>query len=579
MSGIAVPSVGDKISALEPELTALDAIAAATTNIGGVFNPEQHEPLGRPQGAERCQSLTPGDTFELQVRVRLIYFLVSSEDVRLVWEVIAGLRGNPFTYQVLVDATNGDILLRENLTSDSAPYWLAYFDVHTTSPVSAKSDYQPLDSPEPLSPGPARPNGAQGVPVSAVLLQANGDESVSERGWLKGGETRTTGNNVVAFVNIRKNGKPDAKEQPVATTAEVSGTPKRTFKFSANFAEDPEKLDNRNAATVNVFVIANWWHDRMADLGFTEEAGNFQQTDSSGDGGGDPIQARFHVDKNNARFDTTVRGRLCCPQLKSGIFTGTDPDRDSSFDAEILVHEFTYGLSNRIIGGPNTYGLSKPNPRGIGEGYSDLYSLLLLRQPDKYSHGIYSISGYSTLHFTPQTSNWKNNYYFGIRHFPYSTNLCVNPFTLVDMKSSAYDIKPIPIASCDTTPPVSPWLAKRFGGVHDMGEIWAVMVWEARRNLVEKHGAALGNELMIQLLTDSLYLLPRDPTFVEARDAILTSDLARTGGENQCQLWNGFAKRGMGVDALTSPIGQFVEHFAPPEQCNKQQQDPDEGSP
>jgi hypothetical protein len=143
----------------------------------------------------------------------------------------------------------------------------------------------------------------------------------------------------------------------------------------------------------------------------------------------------------------------------------------------------------------------------------------------------------------------------------------VNPFTLADMQPATYDITPIASANCSATPPVSPWLATRSGGVHDMGEIWAVTVWEARRNLVDKHGADAGNELMLQLLTDSMFNLQRNPTFIEARDAIFTADLARTGGASRCELWRGFAKRGMGVGAATPTTGSFTESFRIPEEC------------
>jgi extracellular elastinolytic metalloproteinase len=39
------------------------------------------------------------------------------------------------------------------------------------------------------------------------------------------------------------------------------------------------------------------------------------------------------------------------------------------------------------------------------------------------------------------------------------------------------------------------------------------------------------------------------PGFVDGRDAILDADLALTGGDNQCAIWEGFAKRGLGFSA------------------------------
>ena len=47
-------------------------------------------------------------------------------------------------------------------------------------------------------------------------------------------------------------------------------------------------------------------------------------------------------------------------------------------------------------------------------------------------------------------------------------------------------------------------------------------------------------------------LSPANPTFLQARDAILQADLVDTGGANRAELWAAFAKRGMGMSA-TSP--------------------------
>ena len=39
------------------------------------------------------------------------------------------------------------------------------------------------------------------------------------------------------------------------------------------------------------------------------------------------------------------------------------------------------------------------------------------------------------------------------------------------------------------------------------------------------------------------------PGFFEARDAIIQADQVLTGGENFCDLWLGFAEKGLGIDA------------------------------
>ena len=42
---------------------------------------------------------------------------------------------------------------------------------------------------------------------------------------------------------------------------------------------------------------------------------------------------------------------------------------------------------------------------------------------------------------------------------------------------------------------------------------------------------------------------PCNPNFLQARDAIIDADKALTGGENACEIWKGFAKRGLGTEA------------------------------
>jgi uncharacterized repeat protein (TIGR01451 family) len=96
------------------------------------------------------------------------------------------------------------------------------------------------------------------------------------------------------------------------------------------------------------------------------------------------------------------------------------------------------------------------------------------------------------------------------------------------------------------------------GEVHNIGKIWASMLWEVYWNLVTKKGYSSdlyngsgGNNLALQLVMDGLKLQPCSPSFVEARNAILLADQVNNGGNNQCRIWQGFAKRGLGLSATT----------------------------
>ena len=569
-----VPDLEAAVNRTEPLLTPMTAIGFATSDLGGNFVPSQHRPIGPPRGDERRQSFTTGDTFDQRVSVRLIYYRVSAAEVRLVWEVVLGLRNDLFRYQVLVDDTDGEILWRETITAHDAPLWLAYFDVRGKSPASARDDYLPADSPRPRSPGPETPTGGQGALVPAQSFQTNGDPVASPTGWLPRRADRTSGNNAIAFFDFDGNGEPGRNEHAAARIVTVAGQPTRAFRFPADFGKERNATANRRAAVVNGFAVVNWWHDRMDQLGFTEEAGNFQATnyqmhDDTHDD--DAVRVKIREAFGRASFDTPPADGLCCPHLNIQPYDGQHRNRSAAFDNEVLIHELTHGLTQRMIGGKNRLGLSSKEKQasGLGEGYSDLFALLLLRQLDEDPDGNYTIGSYTMYRYRHATlpSEWSDNAYFGMRRFPYSTDLCVNPLTLLDMQTVTYDRSPLPTAGCTAVPPINPRLRKASGDPHSTGEVWVAVVWEARRNLVRKHGSETGNELMLVLLTTSLRSLPKNPTFVQARQALLDVDRVGRGGEDSCELWRGFAKRGMGIGAATPKRGSIREDFRVPERC------------
>jgi hypothetical protein len=75
----------------------------------------------------------------------------------------------------------------------------------------------------------------------------------------------------------------------------------------------------------------------------------------------------------------------------------------------------------------------------------------------------------------------------------------------------------------------------------------------------------------MQLVMDGMKIQPCSPGFVDGRNAILSADVALTGGANQCEIWNGFAKRGLGVSASqgsSSSRSDGVQAFDVPTACH-----------
>ena len=78
--------------------------------------------------------------------------------------------------------------------------------------------------------------------------------------------------------------------------------------------------------------------------------------------------------------------------------------------------------------------------------------------------------------------------------------------------------------------------------------------------------------LALALALSGMKLQPCLPSFFAARDAILDADHSLSGGENFCELWQGFAERGLGPKARvfgrTPWGGGFrVNDFGVPDGC------------
>ena len=180
----------------------------------------------------------------------------------------------------------------------------------------------------------------------------------------------------------------------------------------------------------------------------------------------------------------------------------------------------------------------------MGEGWSDFYALTLLTESTDDIHGSFGEGDYITYQFSGLTQN----YYYGIRRYPYTTDLTKNPLTFKD-------IDPFQ-ASPHTNVPISPVFGFNpfdASEVHNQGEIWCVTLGEARANLIQKYGFARGKQLILQLVTDGMKLGPPNPNFLEARDAIIQADYVDNGGLDFDELWSGFAKRGLGFSATSPP--------------------------
>ena len=240
---------------------------------------------------------------------------------------------------------------------------------------------------------------------------------------------------------------------------------------------------------------------------------------------------------------TNVRTALRTGAVNASLIGGTPLQRDGALDAQIVAHEWGHSLSNRLIGNGN--GLNANQAGGMGEGWSDFVSLLLTVRPEDASapsnanwSGVFSESGHAISNSLMASNAW----YFGLRRYPYTTDLTKNPLTFQHITNGV-------------TLPVGPLSQPTGGGnaeVHNTGEVWCSMLWECYASLLRDSGRLTftqARDRMRRYLVQSLQLTPVSPTFVEARDAMLMA--AYTTDAADFQLFRAaFAKRGLGTGAV-----------------------------
>jgi large repetitive protein len=502
-----------------PPISAQQAVALAVRNLGMTLADSE---VTAAKGSAVEGSYQVYQTPE-QAYVRQVWLPLHRASLRLGWETIVTQHDTKERFRMVVDSQTGEVWTRDSLTQYISD---ATYNVYDS------------DSPSPFTPGLQTPGTTQPPLTSRVLIVTPAlDTNASPAGWIPDGGNTTTGNNVDAFVDRDFNQQPDQ--------ARPTGNPNRVFDFTLDLNQEPKSYID--ASTVELFWRANWYHDRLYQLGFTEAAGNFQANNFGRGGfGGDNVIAYVQAGAdagiaNNSMFSTPPDGMS--GECYMFVFTGPTPDRDGSLDEEVVCHEMTHGTSWRLVGGGMALGNLQGD--GMGEGWSDFYALCLLGAPGDDPNAAYPTGGYASYNFYGLTQN----YYFGIRHFPYCTDMSRNPFTFKD-------IDPAQISPHAGVPrsPLYPFDPTEADEVHHQGEVWCATLWGVHANLVTKHGWTVGNEMALQLATDGMKLTPPSPNFLQARDAILLADRIDNGGANQVEIWSGFAKRGMGFSA-TSPAG------------------------
>ena len=223
---------------------------------------------------------------------------------------------------------------------------------------------------------------------------------------------------------------------------------------------------------------------------------------------------------------------------------GSNAERSSALDNTIIAHEWGHFISNRLIG--DASGLTTNHARGLGEGWGDFHALLLMigagdiNVPSNANwKGTYAVAAHALS--TDYSLDAANRAYYGLRRYPYSTDMSKNPLTLRHI----VDGQALPDTS---TAPRNPAAGGLNAEVHNAGEVWASMLWECYASLLNAHPFQEAQDRMKSYLVAGYKLTPVNPTLIEARDALLAAAGASDPADYM-RFASAFAKRGAGVQA------------------------------
>jgi Fungalysin metallopeptidase (M36)/PKD domain len=426
---------------------------------------------GEPSlSAEKAASLAARDSGVRLVRpatAQLVTFpMPGRRPARLAWRAL--LQTGAGWLDTVVDAQTGRLLYRTDHRAYASPHGTVFTVQHPDL------------------------GAAQVVSFSGAAFD--------NAGWVT--DRATAGNNANAYQDL--NNDDVADYQPQTPPFGDPDYQHFDFPFADAFRTSGgvDVTTDRDAAVTQAFYRVNFLHDYFYALGFDEPAGNFQD-DNFGRGGIGNDGMLVEVD-NSATGGTAENSNTQTPpgqRPRMEIVADKGTDRDGAFDADHVTHEYTHGVSNRLVmteavGGNLPFGNQS---WALGEGWSEFFGTSITDDPNAGEY----ICGGCTL------------YPFDDSPLVYSQLCTLHP------------------AGCEP---------------HRDGEIWTAALWDLR--------AALGKAQAEQLVIDGIKsMAPIAATFLDGRDGILAADMATSGAARQCLIWRVFAGREMGVSAstVTSP--------------------------
>ncbi len=477
----AIASPAPQVGSAAPRLDAADALRALQRDVGverrvGV--------VSGPAGARRTTHFEGGDF------ARLVLF-GSGRGTRLAWH-LTYRASDVAHYDAVVDATSGAVLFRQNLVKDAVP--AEVFPSHPAQSASIAVDLTNW-----LDPGATVLEG----PYAHVYSDPDDNPLTA------GQEIQKTGGGFVF---------------PFQAFGGLGCPPTALCSWDPTIPDSWE--DNRKQNGVQAFYLVNRFRDHLANDpniafdGFRDADAVLVETDDGASTGGAGPNGQ-HI--NNASMTTLPEG--ISPRMELFLFVGSGFRTVNGGDSAAIVwHEYTHGLSNRLVVHDDGSGaLSSPQAGAMGEGWSDWFAL------DK-------LVGDGLMDDTSAAGDVDVGHY-------------------VDLDSHQVRRQGIdcPVGVVDPRCPAGGYtygdFAHIFGSaeVHADGEIWAQTLWDLRK--------AVGRDVAQSLITEGMRMAPPEPSFLDMRNAILAAD-AGLGGVSRNAIWLGVRRARDGLPGVQRRRGR-----------------------
>ena len=285
--------------------------------------------LAPPRVLRRAAAPTRDTRFAGGHRAGLVLF-TGPRGVRLAWRVLAHAKPTQ-VFDYVVDAETGEVLRRANLVDFAQARVFDYY-----------------------------PGAASGGTAALHVIDP----------WLAPGATTLTGPNAHAYVDANSNNVAE-EVAPSSTPPTTWDYPRTPFSYGAggcpagpyhcawNHLVAGSWGTNKNQSATQLFYYVNTFHDYLAasPIGFDAAAGNFEGTDpvlaEADDGAAGPGNLPDENHVNNANMFTPPDG--FSPRMQMYLFSPPFPAVNGADDASVVYHEYTHGLSSRLVTDANGF--------------------------------------------------------------------------------------------------------------------------------------------------------------------------------------------------------------------------------